>query len=173
MQHVHYNPRMVRIARILLCCGTWEIFCWTIQSEIRTRNINHIIFICDIMTYICHNYDQHMPQSLILWISADFIHISQTVIYPPMVEWSFAPQPVKQPWIIWKIQSHETALWIKAYQKTKPKVFTCYNALQNVIKTLAYRYSAKVIGHFVKVIRNGVKPFLNETVKKSCFHVDL
>ena len=25
----------------------------------------------------------------------------------------------------------------------------------------------------VKVIQNGVKPFLNETVKKSCFHVDL
>ena len=24
----------------------------------------------------------------------------------------------------------------------------------------------------VKVIQNGVKPFLNETVKKSCFHVD-
>ena len=26
---------------------------------------------------------------------------------------------------------------------------------------------------FVKVIQNGVKPFLNETVKKSCFHVEL
>ena len=24
----------------------------------------------------------------------------------------------------------------------------------------------------VKVIQNGKKPFLNETVKKSCFHVD-
>ena len=25
----------------------------------------------------------------------------------------------------------------------------------------------------LKVIQNGVKPFLNETVKKSCFHIDL
>ena len=95
MQHVHYNPRMVRIARILLYCGTWGIFYWTIQSEIRTRMINHIIFICDIMTYICHNYDLHMPQSLILLISADFIHISQTVIYLPhddVIKWKHFPR---------------------------------------------------------------------------------
>ena len=26
---------------------------------------------------------------------------------------------------------------------------------------------------FIKVIQNGVKPFLNETVKKSCFNIDL
>ena len=26
---------------------------------------------------------------------------------------------------------------------------------------------------YFKVIQNGVKPFLNETVIKSCFHVDL
>ena len=32
-----------------------------------------------------------------------------------------------------------------------------------------YSYPASL----VKVIQNGVKPFLNETLKKSCFHVDL
>ena len=31
----------------------------------------------------------------------------------------------------------------------------------------------RLVLDFLKVIQNGVKPFLNEIVKKSCFHVDL
>ena len=44
------------------------------------------------------------------------------------------------------------------------------NAFENTVCKMAAIVSWP---QCVKVIQNGVKPFLNETVKKSCFHVDL
>ena len=52
------------------------------------------------------------------------------------------------------------AIWWDLYNK-HISIF-CIKHMGTIFRTLQ-----------VKVIQNGVKPFLNETVKKSCFHVDL
>ena len=38
---------------------------------------------------------------------------------------------------------------------------------------LWFGYEIWFVNNCFKVIQNGVKPFINEIVKKSCFHVDI
>ena len=75
--------------------------------------------------------------------------------------------------ITWRIE--------KLINNMKTCVFGVFTKYLNVFVDSFSAAQTKLVGNnaygytltFVKVIQNGVKPFINEIVKKSCFHVDL